>query len=229
MNKILKRTLVCSLLTCSIGLSGCASIWLADDFNPTSRITHTKTLAQDTMIAIGQSVNDGQNSGLVFAGQKYTYLINEGGESFHTLLKVVPAEKLILQSPSPLQLEFTDKSNFKGNVRFRYIDPVSQISKEKLAELQALGFEIKDYPIEKHLYRSFDYKGQLFESTTPNKLQHQFSKPYPIILTQEIDKTKANVGNIGKTIILTPVALTFDIITSPVWGTLFLIYKYGNM
>ena len=55
MNKILKRTLVCSLLTCSIGLSGCASIWLADDFNPTSRITHTKTLAQDTMIAGGVS------------------------------------------------------------------------------------------------------------------------------------------------------------------------------
>ena len=58
--------------------------------------------------------------------------------------------------------------------------------------------------------------------TEATQIQHQFSKPYPLALTQKTEITTVNGKNIGKTIVLAPLALTFDVITAPIAGAFLL-------
>ena len=100
-----------------LALNGCATVSVIDKFSPTSTQYQKKVLGQDAMLAIGQSVHDDKNQGMVLIGQKYTYLITEGGEPFYNLLKEFPANKLVLVSDTPISLEF---SNGKWLLRFEF-------------------------------------------------------------------------------------------------------------
>ena len=216
-------------------LSGCATVSVIDKFNPTSTQYQKKVLRQDAMLAIGQSVHDGKNQGMVFIGQKYTYLITEGGEPFYALLKEFPANKLVLASDSPISLEFSNATQFKDTIIFNYADPVEKLTPQQVTRLKQLGFrdwkseELADGTRVSYLRAIYDYQGELYQPTEATQIQHRFSKPYPISLIQEKTSTHINAGNIGKTIILTPLALTFDIVTAPITGAFALIYMAGRL
>lgn len=217
---ILKKILTSSLLVFFISPSGCASLFLYDGFSPTSIKEETKVLGQDNMIAIGQSIKDDKNTGLVFIGENYTYLIKDDYEKFYSLLKEFPASDLIFRSELPITFKFDSSSKFQGYISFRYKQPISQIPQSKLIRLKELGFDERKTSqspnSESYLYGSFDYQGQLYTATNSEDIKHQFSKPYPIILTEDIRIKKVNSGKIGKTIVLTPLAIAFDIATLPV-------------
>lgn len=228
MNNKLKKFLGISLTTCALSLSGCASIALYEDFNPTDQQTNKKVLGQDAMLAIGQSVNNDKKHGMVFIGQKYTYLITQGGEPFYALLKEFPANKLVLASDSPISLEFSNATQFKDVIMFNYVDPVENLTTQQVNRLRQLGFrnwksqELPDGRRVTYLQATYYYQGELYKPTEATQIQHQFSKPYPLALTQETEITKVNGTNIGKTIILAPLALTFDVITAPIAGAFIL-------
>ncbi len=228
MNKKLKQALGISLTVCAMTLGGCASIALYEDFNPTDQKTQKKVLSQDAMIAIGQSVNNDKKHGMVFIGQKYTYLITQGGEPFYALLKEFPANKLVLAADSPISLEFSNATQFKDTIIFNYADPIEKLTPQQVTRLKQLGFrdwkseELADGTRVNYLRAIYDYQGELYQPTEATQIQHQFSKPYPLALTQKTEITTVNGKNIGKTIVLAPLALTFDVITAPIAGAFLL-------
>lgn len=218
---MLKKITYCLLFTSILGLSSCASMLLYEDFDPTSLKIQKKVLDQDAMIAIGQSVNNDKKHGMVFIGQKYTYLITQGGEPFYALLKEFPADKLILASDSPISLEFSNATQFKDVIMFNYADPVEKLTPQQVTRLKQLGFrawkseELADGTRVNYLQATYYYQGELYQPTEATQIRHQFSKPYPLALTQQREVTQVNGKNIGKTIILAPLALVFDVITAP--------------
>ena len=218
-----------------LALNGCATVSVIDKFSPTSTQYQKKVLGQDAMLAIGQSVHDGKNQGMVLIGQKYTYLITEGGEPFYNLLKEFPANKLVLVSDTPISLEFSNATQFQDHITFNYADPVEKLTPQQITRLKQLGFELQrsiavgNGHTETYLQVTYFYQGQLYKPTETNQIRHRFSKPYPISLIQEKTSTHINAGNIGKTIILTPLALTFDIVTAPITGAFALIYMAGRL
>ncbi len=230
-----KKIVYCLLLTSTLGLSSCATTALFEDFNPTEQETYKKVLGQDTMLAIGQSVNHGKKQGLVFIGQKYTYLITQGGEPFYALLREFPANKLVLVSDIPISLEFSNATQFQDKITFNYADPVEKLTPQQVIRLKQLGFE--DWKTltnnkgqtETYLQVTYAYQGQLYKPSETAQIHHRFSKPYPLSLIQEKSSTHINAGNIGKTIILTPLALTFDVVTAPITGTFALVCMAGRL
>ena len=172
---------------------------------------------------------------MVLIGQKYTYLITEGGEPFYNLLKEFPANKLVLVSDTPISLKFSNATQFQDHITFNYADPVEKLTPQQITRLKQLEFELQrsitvgNGHTETYLQVTYFYQGQLYKPTETNQIRHRFSKPYPISLIQEKTSTHINAGNIGKTIILTPLALTFDIVTAPITGAFALIYMAGRL
>lgn len=171
---------------------------------------------------------------MVFIGQKYTYLITEGSEPFYALLKEFPADKLILASDNPISLEFYNATQFQDMIKFNYADPVENLTPQQISRLKQLGFRswkaerLANGKIVTYMQASYYYRGELYQSVETNQIHHRFSKPYPLALIQVTTSTHINAGNIGKTIILTPLALTFDIITAPLFGAFILSCSFRD-
>lgn len=225
------------ILGTTLSLSGCASLSLYESFDPTDQRTVEKTLGHDEMLAIGQSVkseSEHLNDGVVFVGKKYTYLVTDGAEPFLALVKEFPANKLVLESNIPIKFDFSDSTNFNNTIIFSYADPVEKIPAAQLQRLKQLGFTPwRKVPNaagqhDTYLRNVFQYRGQLYKPVDATQIAHRFSKAYPIILIQEQEKNNVNVVNIGKTIILAPLAVSFDIITSPIWGSFLFACRNTN-
>lgn len=232
-----KKFLTTLLLSSTFAFTGCASLSLYERYNPTDSKTIEKQLGSDEMIAIGQSIkseNPHLNDGVVFIGKQYTYLVTDGAEPFLALIQEFPANKLVLESEVPIKFNFIDKVNFQNSITFSYADPVEKIPDPLLQRLKQLGFKTWKTNInaagqsETYLHNQFNYRGQLYRPLNAAQVQHQFSKAYPITLLQKQTKESVNVGNIASSIILAPLALSFDIITSPIWGSFVIACQSKN-
>ncbi|ESK42595.1 YidX family protein [Acinetobacter oleivorans] len=217
-----------SILTICLGLTGCATNMLSTALpNETTEIK-TITLKTDQIIALGQAVKNEQEQGLVFIGQDYNYLMNDGSSNLLNIIKSIPAEQRTIKTPSPLVLEMDDSTHFHGEITIRYNIPTSQMDEKQKELLKTLGFKNQFMAIENqqqvfYPFTIIRFKGKIYQKAENQKIQQQLSVPYPVALQQKDEITKKHPFKRVTRMALYPLAMTFDVITvapSLIWSDL---------
>ena len=212
------------LLSVCVGLQGCVASSYIQDNLLGSDFEYAKTLDKDKIIAIGTAAKtQNGNAELLFIGEKYTYMMHQGGDELMQLIQHIPAEDRILTSKLPIKFFLSDENNFNGLLQFRHSTPINALSPTQLDQLRKLGFnrqtkfkntqgQVMYYPL-----ASFGFAGKLHQSIEPQNIQHKMSQAYPIQLTQIVSRNKENKS--GKSLaglVLMPLAIGVDVITLPV-------------
>ncbi|ADI89174.1 putative signal peptide-containing protein [Acinetobacter oleivorans DR1] len=195
--------------------------------NETTEIK-TITLKTDQIIALGQAVKNEQEQGLVFIGQDYNYLMNDGSSNLLNIIKSIPAEQRTIKTPSPLVLEMDDSTHFHGEITIRYNIPTSQMDEKQKELLKTLGFKNQFMAIENqqqvfYPFTIIRFKGKIYQKAENQKIQQQLSVPYPVALQQKDEITKKHPFKRVTRMALYPLAMTFDVITvapSLIWSDL---------
>lgn len=163
-----------SILTICLGLTGCATNMLSTALpNETTEIK-TITLKTDQIIALGQAVKNEQEQGLVFIGQDYNYLMNDGSSNLLNIIKSIPAEQRTIKTPSPLVLEMDDSTHFHGEITIRYNIPTSQMDEKQKELLKTLGFKNQFMAIENqqqvfYPFTIIRFKGKIYQKAENQK------------------------------------------------------------
>ncbi|WP_147395674.1 YidX family protein [Acinetobacter cumulans] len=218
--------LACATSLClPLFLSGCVATGYMIDNYMGDRPAKITTLKQpDKMLAIGQVQGSGNEQGMLFLGENYSYLITQGGEQLLKLIQQVPPEQRILHNQLPIIFHVNQKDNtFEGELQFRYPTPSYLIEYEQLKKIEALGFNdllvAKIGKTKRAAYQvaKIKFKGKIYQSVKPNQIQYQLSQAYPISLQRSQIKQRKESGLHTLTgLILTPLAITFDIVTFPI-------------
>lgn len=217
-----------SILTICLGLTGCATNMLSTALpNETTEIK-TTTLKTDQIIALGQTVKNGQEQGFIFVGKDYNYLMTDGSSNLLDIIKSIPTEQRTLKTPSPLVLEMDDSTHFHGEITIRYNIPTSKMDEKQKELLKALGFKNQFMVIENqqqvfYPFTIIRFKGKIYQKAENQKIQQQLSVPYPVALQQKDEITKKHPFKRVTRMALYPLAMTFDVITvapSLIWSDL---------
>ncbi|WP_179998872.1 hypothetical protein [Acinetobacter sp. YH12239] len=220
MTTYLSKT-ICFLLTLCI--SGCIAtpkVMFLD-----TETTKTRTIKQeDKMIAIAQIKTIDSEQGLLFLGENYSYLITEGGEQLLQLIQNFPADERLLHNKPPIVFHIAQNTpSFSGELTFIHPSPTYTMEYNNLKKIQAKGFNetivTKIGKSNRMAYPAMKikFKGKIYQPTSSENIQHKLSKPYPISLEKTyIVQRKDSAARTLAAVILTPLALTFDIITLPI-------------
>ncbi|WP_407304507.1 hypothetical protein [Acinetobacter sp.] len=234
MNLYFRQRTTIALLTSALLSTGCATVLLYADYKPKSYNSTVQIIIEDEIIAMGEAVKHGhsenkENKKIVFIGRQYTYLI-DNAEEFRSIVKEIPAEKLQITHPT-LQFELQNENEFQGFISLGYVDALEDIPAHQLQRLKDLEFKLPGFtPAHQKQYLTYNvmFKGTVHEPLPEQAIQHRFSKPYPFKMVKNNKTTTINTGNILKTRLLTPLAVSFDVITSPIWGGLLLICSLNS-
>lgn len=217
-----------SILTISLGLTGCATSMLSTALPNETTEVKTTILKNDQIIALGQAVKNEQEYGFIFVGKDYNYLMTDGSSNLLNIIKNIPAEQRTLKTPPPLVLEMDDSTHFHGEITIRYNIPTSKIDEKQKELLKTLGLKNQFMAMENqqkvfYPFTIIRFKGKIYQKVDNQKIQQQLPTPYSIVLQQKDETTKKHPFKRVTRMALYPLAMTFDVITvapSLIWSDL---------
>lgn len=217
---------ICLSFATMVGVTGCA-------FNATKSVMHSgqknvrEVLFNDNIIAIAKpaTVIDGYPNALIFVGNTNDYLLN-GKKDLAMILDGLDLTHLTIKAVSDISL--SEQGYYEGTMDFVYLKGVNALSdKEKMIlqqvgavyhtnersdeymrELERLGMPYKNR--EEFFIRS-EFKMIPIEKTFAKTVYPSISAPSRMIEFYTVGAKNSK----GKTVMLLPVAVIGDIITSP--------------
>ncbi|RZG76122.1 hypothetical protein EXE09_09375 [Acinetobacter sp. WCHAc060025] len=245
--------MILSLL--GIGLSGCATTLLTVAVHEQDHYSTKKVLVmRDQLIAIGRASQpiSGYEDALVIAGEKYSYLVTSDQKSkittqnLNQILQQFDLQNLSLyqagwdtnlalglvrnENPkNPILFEMkkereTQGKNMHANIYLVYRKSLQHVKPQDQAKLKQFDFECVKSKVELQCKLDIAVDLRLAQQVAnKNQLQHRFKQPVDLIVYQTIEKSK--VAQTAKNIALYPLAITFDIVTSPLQLIGFLTWK----
>lgn len=217
-----------SITLCILQLSACTSI-------QSSHLTSPQT--QDSIIAIGTIANNQQNK-IVFSGNKYTYVADQGGEIVFKIIEKTEADKRSVINRLPIEFKMVSKTDFITTLNIRYDIPITQLNSDEFVNLKKLGFNKSSYNCKtsekadncKYPLAEINLRGRIYEKD-PNEIPYKLKQPYPIYITEKdsinTKKVGNKTGNVLKTIAIAPLAAVGVILYIPVVLT-FGLFSIGN-
>lgn len=208
-------------LITTIHLTACASLSLESKYPSYEQKFTSKVLQEDNIIGVGETKSKNQqSSGALLIGEKFNYLLTEGGTDLLKIMQKLPNQDRVLLNKLPLELDIYDENVFYGHMHFYHPVPVSQLSNTKKQELLALGFleesiQVKNQEKGIYLSRNIGIQGSIYEGTK-QKSQLSLAGSIPIVLQEQRLTTEENKSNALKKKLLSPLALGLDIITLPI-------------
>lgn len=205
----------------TIHLTACASLSLESKYPSSEQKFESTILQEDNIVGLGETKSKNeQSSQVILIGEKFNYLLIEGGNELLKIMQKLPNQERVLLNKLPLELDIYNDNVFYGHMYFYYPVPVSQLSNTKKQELLALGFleeslQVKNQEKEIYLSRNIGIQGSIYEGTR-QKSQLSLVGSIPIVV-QELRLTmQENKSNVLKKKLLSPLALGLDIITLPI-------------
>jgi hypothetical protein len=183
------------------------------------------TIVEDEVIAFGQPKNPLPNipeDSIVVAGQKYSYVITQGGAAFLALMNQLDTQYIQINRNLNFQTPSSDSNQFSGAIQFTYTPTNRTINPQELALLKKYGISncscnnIEELDDLKKLTFDIQLSGTIYPVANNIHSFKKLSKPYQIKIqnSQNIPEEK-KIPLIEK-IVFTPFAITFDIIALPV-------------
>lgn len=210
---------ICILL--SIQMTACAT---------SKYIDNRQTVVNDKIIAIGK-IGDSEQLKIVFSGEQYTYIADQGGEQFINMLSHTQAEQRIVQNQMPIQFLMQDDSHFSGSISIRFNQPIYQIDPIEYQKLKQLGFTEKTTFCKtamqseaqcEHPYGTFKLSGRIYEPIENTEaIQFKLKQPYPMSVFKivEVEKKKKSIAekasNAAIAVVAAPIAVAGAIIFVP--------------
>lgn len=237
----------------AMSLSGCATAILNAYVGEQDHYRTTQEFVfQDQLIAIGhasQTVAEYQNA-LVLAGEKYSYFITPvkdkdatmTTEMLNTILQNIDLKYLQIHQPgyvqqsmravisrqqleNPIVFEMKkDGKSMNTEIYLVYRKSLAQIEKNEQNELEKLKFECLHSQKELQCVQKISIDLRLAQHVNnKQQLQHRFKQPLELIVFQT--KQKSKFLQTAKNVALYPLAITFDLVTSPIQVVGFLSHK----
>lgn len=196
-------------------LSGCASRLV--EGGPTSY--RNQFLYEDTIVAIGETR---EAKHLVLLGEKKTYLITYGGEKLSVLTKLDP-EKITIDNGKVITLVLT-KEGFSIGLRVKYSPEVYSEQENKL--LTSKEYLKNAYPDRSGSFytASVSIRGQVFDKSDKDLAAYSLKQGRKIRVEAVTSDAKARPDKI----VTVPLALAFDVVTSPLQLIIFSLPHGSN-
>ncbi|HCL5250815.1 hypothetical protein CBX57_021845 [Salmonella enterica] len=200
------RTLCASLVCCS--LSGCISFGLMVVTNKDDNV-HESTWKSDTVTALSLGKDSNGNTGWVFVGKHFDYLLTQGGDNVVTLLKdpAIHRDKMRIQDGVKFLID-KDKKEFTGEVHLTY---AWVEEKDKLAAV-GYGFTCADGAVNCMLSVT-GLKGTIHQKNKDQSAAQQLSFYHPFTVEFYQYQSSMSGAKLGR--VLLPVTLALDIVTLP--------------
>lgn len=207
-----------SLILCALQLFACSTI------QPSHKLS---SKLEDQIIAIGK-ITHNQSNKIVFSGEKYTYVAEQGGEAVFKIIENTQAEQRSVINRLPIEFNMITKTDFTTSLAIRYEVPISQLKPAEYENLKALGFNRTTYTCSnqiqndtcKYPLASIQLRGKVHEKD-PNTIPVKLKQPYPIYITANESPTNnkdlgKQAGNVVKTIVIVPLAVVGAVLYLPV-------------
>lgn len=200
----MRSQLILIVLFASLIFNGCATIGVAGP--PAS--DNRNVLFEDTIYAIGK-IKTSQD--LVLIGQQNTYLISQGSKELLSLATLNPVQ-LYLNGNRPIYLEF-DGAEFTSKVEVSYSS--SKLTDMEGNVLRSIGAAYMSGQGDQKIYMAkLDLRGKIYaKELQASDINSHLAQSREIKIVSSNTKISNNTS--GKTFAL-PLALAFDIITSPI-------------
>ncbi|MCT9165211.1 hypothetical protein KTH03_04240 [Acinetobacter baumannii] len=208
-------------LITTLPLTACASLSLESKYSTYEQKFESRVLQQDNIIGLGETKSQSeQSSQALLVGEKFNYLLTEGGTDLLKIMQKLPESDRVLLNKLPLELDIYNDNVFYGHIYFYHPVPVNQLSYAKKQELLKLGFleeslSVKNQDKEIYLSKNIGIKGTVYEGTK-QKNQLSLAGSIPIVLQEQRLTMQENKSNALKKKLLSPLALGLDIITLPI-------------
>lgn len=206
-----------SIILCALQLLACSTI------QPSHKIS---SKLEDQIIAIGKITNNQRNR-IVFSGEKYTYVAEQGGDVVFKIIENTQPEQRTVINRLPIEFHMISKTEFTTSLAIRYEVPIAQLKPEKYDHLKELGFNRTSYNCRtqiqndecKYPLASIQLKGKVHEKD-PNTIPFKLKQPYPIYITVNESTSSKDIGKqagtVLKTIIIAPLAVVGAVLYLPV-------------
>ncbi len=210
-----------TFLITAIHLTACASLSLESKYPSYEQKFTSNVLHEDNIIGIGETKSKNeQSSRALLIGEKFNYLLTEGGSDLLNITQKLPNQERVLLNKLPLELDIYNDNVFYGHIYFYHPVPVNQLSNTKKQELLKLGFleeslQVKNQEKGIYLSRNIPIKGTVYEGTKQTS-QLSLAGSIPIVLQEQRLTMQENKNNTLKKNLLSPLALGLDIITLPI-------------
>lgn len=175
---------------------------------PVTKTTIEKNVVlKDKIISVGEVKSTGE---LIFAGEQKSYLITNGQDKLKSLLKL-NGEKLSINRDVAIDFELKD-TKFSGYFSARY-----QTNELSELEYNVLTNELKaSNPYKGMYYISVNISGDIYAKLDDNPLpKTELSKAREIRLITSKEVKSIRGQSILDKVFMLPIAITADIITSP--------------
>lgn len=208
-------------LITTIHLTACASLSLESKYPTYEHKTDYKVLQEDIINGLGQTkTENGQSSQILLVGEKYNYVLTEGGSNLLNIMQKLPEQDRLILNKLPLELDVYNDNIFYGHIHFYNPVSVNQLTPIKKQELLTLGFMEESLSINSEakqvfLTKNIAIKGKIYEGTKHTD-QLSLKGSIPIILREPHLIMQENKSNVLKKKLLSPLALGLDIITLPI-------------
>lgn len=185
---------------------------------------------QDKIIAIGKMTTPTQQQ-IVFAGERYTYIADQGGATVFNIIQHTRPEQRSLMNQLPIQFEMLSDTQFKSTLRLRYNQPIGLLPASEYQQLKALGFTQTTthctsalVPIENCEYplASIDLSGQIYQQVANQQaIPYQLKQPYPISIVKKVEQHrqgsfKKKAKDVATGVAIVPLAIVGAVIYVPV-------------
>lgn len=197
-----------SILLISSMLSGCFSFGL---LYTTGRDPdyHKSNWGSDTIIALSLANDINGNTGWVFVGENFDYLLNSGGDNIVSMLKdpVIFRDKIIVEQQAQFIID-PKRKEFSGRMELNYRWTVE---KDKI-EITKYGFSCNDNTKMCSVLIQ-DLVGTIHKKNKEQDITYlmQFYHPFKV----EFYQYKSNSFGAKTARVLLPVTLALDVVTLP--------------
>ncbi|OUY08860.1 hypothetical protein [Acinetobacter populi] len=234
MNKLILQLGITLILSTLLLCSGCATLYLNARYPVTNLEKNYQTIDSDELIAVAHPVQLNQLVTAIFIGKKYHYQSIQGHHQLNNIIQTLTDEERLI-SADPLNfILYPDHQSFKTRINFIHPIPISQLTTDKKKQLLTLGFNTTSnhdagQSDEQYMTAQIDIMGYIHSAELTQPIQHYLEQSIPIKIQYETEKRTFKNQNLLKQIVLTPLAIGYDVITFPITlGTLYEISRQKN-
>ncbi|WP_019672483.1 YidX family protein [Psychrobacter lutiphocae] len=232
MRPLSKSTKTITILTLSfmlLTINGCLSVATVSKANKTRFQETYTTVDSDIIRQMGKVTTDEKKEKLVFFGDKYTYLIEQGADKVQLTAKL---DSQYLQFENPIYVNRGNNNELRTFLKFNYDKPDANYQKHEVTILDQFCHlmnstveaekiqshphselsHINDYKIKSEYYRCQIYlDGKLYQASQQFIAKTPFRQGQPIVIQQVATRQYKHQANL----LALPITAVIDVVTLP--------------